>query len=73
MTGQLAPGQVRPPAGPRRRRRIAGDLQQPFRGVGPAVQDHVLDALQQLGGISEYTASWPGLTMPMSMPAAMAW
>jgi hypothetical protein len=51
-----------------------GVVDEPLGGVGAAVEQHVLDFVEQLRlGISSYTSSMPALTMPMSMPALMAW
>ena len=50
-----------------------GDLDQPLGRVGPAVEDHVLDPLEQVRRDVLVDASWPALTMPMSSPAWMAW
>ena len=49
VDGRLTPRQV--PGGPRAvAEYLVGDLEQPLRGIGPAVEDDVLDALQQLRG-----------------------
>ena len=49
-TGPLAPGQVLGGAlHPGAAGVLRGQVEQPFRGVGPAVEDDVLDPLAQLG------------------------
>ena len=52
---------------------VSANSHQPLGGVGPAVEDHVLDVLEQILRDVLVDASWPALTMPMSMPALMAW
>ena len=48
-TGQLRHASLRLRALPASPLERAGDLEQALGRVGPAVQDHVLDALEQLG------------------------
>ena len=51
-----------------------GDGQQPVGGVGSAIEHEVLHPLEQLGReCRSRSGSCPAFTIPMSMPASMAW
>ena len=53
---------------------VLGELDQALGRVGAAVEEHVLDVLEQLlAGCPRRRRAGPALTMPMSMPARIAW